>query len=846
MESLNTSLSILHRPYLQPFPHRRRRPHPIMTLRSNPETQSSNSISRPQKARPISSNPRFLNNRSDAHLSKNLSGGVSVGKDQAGVGRNGGRGSTMEAIVEKLKKFGYVDRKTDVLEGNSADVASESALGFKKDEVVRFPWEKAVVEEEEERRKKSARSWSRTSLAELTLPEGELRRLRNLALRTKERTKIGGTGVTRAVVEAIREKWRTAEVVRLKCEGPPTLNMKRMHEILERKTGGLVIWRSGTSISIYRGVGYEHPSEEPVMQQSQTVSVGGLMSFRKASEKVDESPRENDTVNDAQTDPSSSTTSIDEKNGPRENDTVNDAQTDPSSSITSIDEKNDPEKSPEFKYEDVVDKLLDSLGPRFTDWPGSDPLPVDADLLPGVVHGYKPPFRILPYGVRCNLGLKEATKLRRVATVLPPHFALGRSRQHQGLAAAMVKLWERSSIAKVALKRGVQLTVSERMADEIKRLTGGTVLSRTKEFIVFYRGKDFLSPAVTEALLERERLTKALQDVEEEARLRASSSFMLNIETTEEDSGIAGTLGETLEADARWGKKLDKDKNDKIIKAVEAARHADVVRKLERKLRIALRKVKKAERALAKVEAFLKPTEHKSEPESITDEERFMFRKLGLKMKAFLLLGRRGVFDGTVENMHLHWKYRELVKILMNAKTFAQARNVALSLEAESGGTLVSVDKVSKQYAIIVYRGKDYQRPPTLRPKNLLTKRKALARSIELQRSEALNNHISTLHQRVEQLRAELGQMETVKGKGDEALYAKLDTAYASEDEEDTEDEGDEAYLETYNGSASNDSVSEDDGDDFSNDYDDGDDVLADDFQSLTNFPYDDAGGSED
>lgn len=33
---------------------------------------------------------------------------------------------------------------------------------------------------------------------------------------------------------------------------------------------------------------------------------------------------------------------------------------------------------------------------------------------------------------------------------------------------AMIKLWERSSIAKIALKRGVQLTTSERMAEDIK------------------------------------------------------------------------------------------------------------------------------------------------------------------------------------------------------------------------------------------------------------------------------------------------------------------------------------------------------------------------------------------
>jgi len=46
--------------------------------------------------------------------------------------------------------------------------------------------------------------------------------------------------------------------------------------------------------------------------------------------------------------------------------------------------------------------------------------------------------------------------------------------------------------------------------------------------------------------------------------------------------------------------------------------------------------------------------------------------------------------------MHLHWKYRELVKILVKAKSFDHVKRIALALEAESGGLLVSVDKVSK------------------------------------------------------------------------------------------------------------------------------------------------------
>lgn len=707
-----------------------------------------------------------------------------------------GGGSTMEKIVEKLKKFGYMDDVKETKENVQERIIEKGSIedifyieegilpnpqgGFSLDSPlgvenkgdgngeVRFPWERPKVEEG------SVRIKSRTSLAELTLPESELRRLRNLTMRTKNKTKIGGGGVTQAVVDMIREKWKTSEIVKLKCEGAAALNMRRIHEILERKTGGLVIWRSGTSVSLYRGVSYEVPVQlnKRVYKKNET-SHSSFSSITPNSFAI-----------------SSNKTS---GNAPAVGSNQNVHASQATLNITDGENK---DTESEVKYEDEIDKLLDGLGPRYTDWPGCDPLPIDADLLPGKIHGYQPPFRILPYGVRSSLGLKEATALRRLARVLPPHFALGRSRQLEGLAMAMIKLWERSSIAKVALKRGVQLTTSERMAEDIKKLTGGVLLSRNKDFLVFYRGKNFLSSDVTEALLERERLAKALQDEEEQARLRASTLITPTVGITEQ-VGSAGTLGETLEADARWGKRLDDHDKQKMLKKAEVARHANLVRKLERRLALAERKLMKAENALSKVEEFLKPANRPADPESITDEERFMFRKLGLRMKAFLLLGRRGVFSGTVENMHLHWKYRELVKIIVKAKTFDQVKKTALALESESGGVLVSVDKVSKGFAIVVFRGKDYQRPSTLRPKNLLTKRKALARSIELQRREALYNHISALQRNVEKLRSEIEQMDIVKDHGDEELYDKLDSAYATEDEH-TEEEGDEAYLETY------------------------------------------------
>jgi hypothetical protein len=39
----------------------------------------------------------------------------------------------------------------------------------------------------------------------------------------------------------------------------------------------------------------------------------------------------------------------------------------------------------------------------------------------------------------------------------------------------------------------------------LQRLTGGSLLSRDSEFIVLYRGKDFLPPAVSSAIEERRK-----------------------------------------------------------------------------------------------------------------------------------------------------------------------------------------------------------------------------------------------------------------------------------------------------------------------------------------------------
>lgn len=76
-------------------------------------------------------------------------------------------------------------------------------------------------------------------------------------------------------------------------------------------------------------------------------------------------------------------------------------------------------------FERETDRLLDGLGPRFVDWWMRKPLPVDADLLPEVVNGFKRPSRLCPPHSRSKLKDDELTYLRKLAHALPTHFALG-------------------------------------------------------------------------------------------------------------------------------------------------------------------------------------------------------------------------------------------------------------------------------------------------------------------------------------------------------------------------------------------------------------------------------------
>eukprot|EP00250_Pteridium_aquilinum_P019797 c2457_g1_i1 orf=21-851(-) len=136
----------------------------------------------------------------------------------------------------------------------------------------------------------------------------------------------------------------------------------------------------------------------------------------------------------------------------------------------------------------------------------------------------------------------------------------------------------------------------------------------------------------------------------------------------------------------------------------------------------------------------LPPPEH--DPESLTAEELHYLRRLGYKHKNYMIIGVRGVFGGVVLNMHLHWKKHQLIKIRCKNFTKEEINETGEQLARLSGGIVVDVQKGD---TIVMYRGRNYKRPPDLTPKNTLSKRKALFKAKFEQSLESTNKNLIAL-----------------------------------------------------------------------------------------------------
>ncbi|EEF45655.1 conserved hypothetical protein [Ricinus communis] len=543
--------------------------------------------------------------------------------------------------------------------------------------------------------------------AELILEKELLEILRTEASKMRKWVKVMKAGVTQSVVDQIRYAWRNNELAMVKFDLPLCRNMDRAREIVELKTGGLVVWTRKDSLVIYRGCNYH-------LTKSSHVST--------MDEKIGSKDGEEEYI---------------------------------PTSIFIGDDANTPTINGSL-FERETDRLLDGLGPRFVDWWMRKPLPVDADLLPEVVAGFMPPSRF--HYARAKLKDDELTYLRKLAYALPTHFVLGRNRRLQGLAAAILKLWERSLIAKIAVKWGIPNTDNEQMANELKHLTGGVLLLRNKFFIILFRGKDFLPCQVADLVVKRENELKICQLNEEGARLKAIETSFTDDELVVKATKI-GTLNEFQDIQVRFKELAKGYRDSKLQLEAEKEKLERELRIQEHKLLILKSKIEKSARELSKLNSAWAPADQDADLEMMTEEERECLRKIGLKMRSSLLLGRRGVFDGVIEGLHQHWKHREVVKVISLQRMFAQVIRTAKFLEAETGGILVSIDKLKEGHAIIIYRGKNYRRPQRLL-NNLLTKRKALCRSLEMQRIGSLRFFAYQRQHSIRELKFQLAQLQ--------------------------------------------------------------------------------------
>ncbi|KAL9226530.1 hypothetical protein vseg_002333 [Gypsophila vaccaria] len=567
--------------------------------------------------------------------------------------------------------------------------------------------------------------------SEIRVEKELLERLRSEGSKIRKWVKVKKIGVSEGVVDEVHSIWANNELVMLRFDLPLCRNMDRAREIVEVKTGGVVVWSKKDSLVVYRGCDY-HLRRRRRFRNSNMRSTREGRTFVSVT---DQQKLESNIISARQN-----------------------ADDDSMSAGLIMDSNfwtNPVDKS---LYEREGDRLLDGLGPRFIDWWYPKPLPVDGDLLPEVVPGFMPPFRLCPSNVRPQLTDRELTYLRTLARPLPVHFVLGRNSKLQGLAVAILKLWEKSVIAKIAVKWGVPNTNNELMASELKRLTGGIIILRNKFFIILYRGKDFLSGNIATLVVEDELNLRLWQHHEEDARLKAAGILDISDKASTDISTI-GTLAEyehiqTICSNARFAISEAEAKVE-----AEKERIKKELKRQEHKLGILKLKIAKAEEELMKLNFAWKPSEEEPDQELLTEEERVCFRKMGLRMDSVLVLGRRGVFDGVIEGLHQQWKHRELVKVITMQRKPLQVVYTARFLERESGGILVSIDKQKEGHAIIIYRGKNYRRPVDFGD-NLLDKKKALKRSLEMQRLGCLKFFAYQREKETADLRLKLAELE--------------------------------------------------------------------------------------
>eukprot|EP00897_Mesotaenium_endlicherianum_P000134 jgi/Mesen1/10120/ME000075S09624 len=176
----------------------------------------------------------------------------------------------------------------------------------------------------------------------------------------------------------------------------------------------------------------------------------------------------------------------------------------------------------------------------------------------------------------------------------------------------------------------------------------------------------------------------------------------------------------------------------------------------------------KCERQRARVDKLLarvSPAGNPADVEILTPEDKHMLRRVALRTKNYVPVGRRGLYAGTFENMHLHWKHHQTVQVEFSGYPKEQVQGeLATRLVRESGGILLDVHQGK---TVLLYRGKNYARPKMLKPPTLLDRRRALQWSLA-------NQSMKDLEMRIEALEAQLADVRRRKAEALEQTKPRL------------------------------------------------------------------------
>lgn len=149
--------------------------------------------------------------------------------------------------------------------------------------------------------------------------------------------------------------------------------------------------------------------------------------------------------------------------------------------------------------------------------------------------------------------------------------------------------------------------------------------------------------------------------------------------------------------------------------------------------------------------------ERDPDPETLTPEQLYTLKKLGYKNKNYVPVGRRGIYGGTIQNMHMHWKKHETVRLCCDNFPKEKIKAMGEQLERLSGGIVIDIHQAK---TIIMWRGRNYKRPKNDIPevfKNF-NKRKALLKSKHEQAINSLRDSIQRWEKDLRDLRADIAR----------------------------------------------------------------------------------------